>query len=100
MHHNLLILLQVKFQDYLQVIPLDFIFVYLCEIYFQLSLCIAEINNFVYTYLGKFSSSDHYSNKSLRKTCATSLHKPRFERADIAKVTGHSSQAIESYVSL
>ena len=46
------------------------------------------------------SSKCQYSNQSLRKTTATALHRAGVERADIAKVTGHSSLAIERYVSL
>ena len=46
------------------------------------------------------SANSHFTNQSLRKTCATTLHKAGVERQDIAKVTGHTSQAIERYITL
>jgi hypothetical protein len=39
-----------------------------------------------------------YSNHSLRKTCATTLRDAGFERAEIGRVTGHSSKALENYI--
>ena len=44
--------------------------------------------------------SSKYTNQSLRKTCASTLHKAGVGREDIAKITGHSSAAIERYISL
>lgn len=44
--------------------------------------------------------SSKYTNQSLRKTCASTLHKAGVGRDDIAKITGHSSASIERYISL
>lgn len=41
-----------------------------------------------------------YTNQSLRKTCATRLHEGGVQRADICRVTGHSSTAVEKYISV
>ncbi|PAA85249.1 hypothetical protein BOX15_Mlig005367g15 [Macrostomum lignano] len=42
--------------------------------------------------------TQRYTNQSLRKTCASTLHRAGFAREDIARVTGHSSTAIERYI--
>lgn len=43
-------------------------------------------------------TSGNYSNQSLRKTCATTLRDEGMSRPEIARITGHSSAAIERYI--
>lgn len=40
------------------------------------------------------------TNQSLRKTCATTLHRAGIERGDISRITGHSSSALERYIGM
>ena len=44
--------------------------------------------------------SGRYTNQSLRKTCATRLHEAEIERADICRITGHSSSAVDRYIGM